>query len=189
MITDLKNIILDYTISEMDGLSPSRIKKSFQQMSKELDVYMPGQLSQSGKPLQPERLGRIEKFTIMSVKHGDDGDLRIVTSSPIKKTHRIPLNLTTTKQVYTTLLHMHGLTGRINVSKLEFANKTPNKYTETYITDIETINRDEFELPAEQYGAKAKYPRNTMIKMRATLFKQSKIDRIKAKVSEALMQF
>jgi len=182
-----KNIILDYAISEMDGLSPTRIKKSFQQMSKDLDVYIPGQLSQPGKPLRPERLGRIEKFTIMSVKHVDGGGLRIVTSSPIKKTHRIPLNLTTTKQVYTTLLHMHGLTGGIKVSNFEFANKTPNKYTETYITDIETINRDEFELPAEKYGANVSYSRNKMIKMRNTLFKQSKIDRIKAEVLEALM--
>lgn len=176
MITDLKNIILDYAISEMDGLSPTRIKKSFQQMSKELDVYIIG---------QSEQLGRIEHFTIKSVRH-NDGYLVIDTESPIKKTHRIPLNSATTKQVYNTLLNMHGLTGIIKVTNIEATGKPVNKYTRTVIKDIETINRDEFTLPAEKFGIKVHYSSNKMIKMRETLFKKSKIDKIRAEVFDAI---
>jgi hypothetical protein len=133
-IKNLNNIIVSYALNNLDNIDLDLLRKSLEKSGNE-----PWQIRKL--TTTQNRLGGAQKFKITSIKRtGDLSDTIKITTKPLKYTvPRIELNCNTVKDLYKSLLSVHGLKGSIKVTKkgdnfiTKVTNLKKNTYEEIYI--------------------------------------------------------
>jgi len=128
-IQNLNDIIVGYALNNLDNIDLDLLRKSLEKVGNE-----PWQIRKL--TTTQDRLGGAQKFKITSIKRRRDlSDSIKITTKPLKYTvPRIELNCNTVKDLYKSLLSVHGLKGSIKVTKIgdNFITKVTNFKKNTY---------------------------------------------------------
>lgn len=147
LIPDLANIILGYVLTDITCINIKAMKKSFEEIGDTLQLVKEHRRMEEGGGGENEgrgggevyqSLGRVQRFKIDSIEKFDDNFIEIKTTPLLDPNYRtmVKLNTKTTKQLYKTLLNMHGLDATIKVTK----NVDKKFGTVSYITEIYNIS-------------------------------------------------
>ena len=169
ILPDIINIMLEYILSDIENIDIKEVKKSFQQIGNTLSLG-----STSG-------VGTVQNFKTVSVRRSDDANgLTIVTKPLNGKKNRVRLNLATTKQLYKTLLNMHGIKGKVVVIRDDYDNGDYD-FTTT-ISNLQPIEYEEVILPVHIYmggNISRFFKKSKFLNLRKSIINEKRADKLK----------